>query len=132
MGVTVINLDLRGQSNAMYFAADGGLDRVKSMAEAYLGFDGVANRINLVADVSPWNSAFRMLTSSVRLAASGPLDMGAFRTLRLYSQESTFKWYRYPEVTEDGPRWNPYSANSRRGSCSAASRASGRCSCSAC
>lgn len=37
--------------------------------------------------------------------------MGAFRTLRLYSQESTFKWYRYPEVTKDGPRWNPYSAN---------------------
>lgn len=41
----------------MYFAAHGGLDRVEPMAEAYLGFDGVANRINLVANVSPWNSA---------------------------------------------------------------------------
>ena len=44
-----LNILLRGQSNAVLFASEGGLAEVKAQVQALLGFNGVTDTITLVA-----------------------------------------------------------------------------------
>ncbi|MBL0404391.1 hypothetical protein JKG68_10455 [Microvirga aerilata] len=50
-----LNIVLRGQSNAYWFLTYGDAEKLKSTVERYLGFDGINDKVNLVADVAPWD-----------------------------------------------------------------------------
>lgn len=50
---TELNILLRGQSNSQFFQNYGGMAGVKAAVEAWLGFDGVHDKINLVGNVDP-------------------------------------------------------------------------------
>ena len=47
---TVLNIILRGQSNAQYFVQYGLLDKLKADLQIALGFDGVHQKVNILAD----------------------------------------------------------------------------------
>src|SRR3954464_1715677 len=66
-----LNIVLRGQSNAYYFTSYGDTAALKSAVEHYLGFDGVSNKVNIIADVAPIDS-----TTNAPVAGNYTIDSG--------------------------------------------------------
>ena len=50
---TELNILLRGQSNSQFFQNYGGMAGVKAAVEAWLGFDGIHDKVNLIGNVDP-------------------------------------------------------------------------------